>query len=324
MNSQQNPFFFETQQIPENSLLFEELQKQELFFSYFMVDQKYYLFFYGEKYIDIDTIDPFIDILQELNTKERKIRSLRGFFIYASEIMENGKDVEVLNTNLKSSFWRTLKTILRQNKKTVLIKFLFPTSNLEVLNNPEDQIKNIKNFKSLLKSLQDQIHSLQERVTHLENQIIIKEKDTGVLSDASKVDDKMPSKVEQGDPSFKQYSDASDLSNTSSEEYQKAVESGILLDGSKTPLKAFPNTEQNLSSTQDKDQNEPNFITLGKISEAEKIEIIKRGFQLQNQGKLSFKKYYEGTEEYSLFQSKGYRIKYETIRKTKIYQQLKP
>ena len=52
------------------------------------------------------------------------------------------------------------------------------------------------------------------------------------------------------------------------------MESGILLDGSKTPLKAFPNTEQNLSSTQDKDQNEPNFIALGKISEQEKIEII--------------------------------------------------
>ena len=47
------------------------------------------------------------------------------------------------------------------------------------------------------------------------------------------------------------------------------------------------------------------------------------GFQLQAQGKISFKKYYESTQEYSLFQSKGYQIKYETIRRTKLYQNLK-
>ena len=47
-------------------------------------------------------------------------------------------------------------------------------------------------------------------------------------------------------------------------------------------------------------------ITLGKISEQEKIEIIKLGFQLNQEGKISFKKYYESKQEYSLFQSKGY------------------
>jgi hypothetical protein len=36
---------------------------------------------------------------------------------------------------------------------------------------------------------------------------------------------------------------------------------------------------------------------LGKISEQEKIEIIKTGFQLQNQGNISLKKYYETTQE---------------------------
>jgi hypothetical protein len=55
----------------------------------------------------------------------------------------------------------------------------------------------------------------------------------------------------------------------------------------------------------------------------EKIEIIKTGFQLQAEGKISLKKYYESTEEYSLFQLKGYNIKYETIRRTKLYQSLK-
>ena len=38
------------------------------------------------------------------------------------------------------------------------------------------------------------------------------------------------------------------------------------------------------------------------------IEIIKLGFQLQNQGKISLKKYYETTQPYSLFQLKNYNI----------------
>ena len=44
-------------------------------------------------------------------------------------------------------------------------------------------------------------------------------------------------------------------------------------------------------------QNRANFKTLGKIPEEEKIEIIKLGFQLQAEGKISLKKYDEGTGE---------------------------
>ena len=81
--------------------------------------------------------------------------------------------------------------------------------------------------------------------------------------------------------------------------------------------------EYNLPSDQEKAQNRVNFITLGTISEQEKIEIIQRGFQLQAEGKISLKKYYESTDSNSLFQLKGYRIKYESIRKNNFYQQLK-
>lgn len=125
MNNPQNAFFFEIQEIPEDSKIFEELKNQEVFFSYFQVNQKYYLFFYQEKFIDIDGIEPFITRIEELDRKQRKIRSLRGFFLYALEIIENGKDYEILKTNLEPSFWRKLKTILRQNKKIVLLQFLF-------------------------------------------------------------------------------------------------------------------------------------------------------------------------------------------------------
>ena len=74
-----------------------------------------------------------------------------------------------------------------------------------------------------------------------------------------------------------------------------------------------------------KAQNRANFKTLAKILEEEKIEIIKLGFQLQaiakqyvallREGKIFLKKYYEGVSEAnSLFQLRGYRIKYESIK----------
>ena len=75
---------------------------------------------------------------------------------------------------------------------------------------------------------------------------------------------------------------------------------------------------------QRKDSNGSNFITLSKIPEQDQIEIIQKGFQLQSEGKISLKKYYERVSEAnSLFQSKGYSIKYESIRRTKLYQSLK-
>ena len=66
-----------------------------------------------------------------------------------------------------------------------------------------------------------------------------------------------------------------------------------------------------------------NFVTLSQISEKERVEIIQKGFQLQAEGKISLKKYYQSTDPDSLFQSKRYSIKYESIRRTKLYQQLK-
>lgn len=75
---------------------------------------------------------------------------------------------------------------------------------------------------------------------------------------------------------------------------------------------------------QEKGLNQANFIILGNLSEEEKIEILKTGFRLNQEGKISLKKYYETKDQYSLFQLKGYSIKYESIRRTKLYQQLNP
>ena len=124
----------------------------------------------------------FIDILEELDTKQRKIRSVRGFFIYALEIMEAKKDLEILTTNLKASFWRKLKTILRQNKKEVLLRFLFGSQQQSDL---EETIQN----------LQDQVNSLQNRIIELENQT---NNLKYALRDQNKAPDTMKS-IQQGD-----------------------------------------------------------------------------------------------------------------------------
>jgi hypothetical protein len=78
-----------------------------------------------------------------------------------------------------------------------------------------------------------------------------------------------------------------------------------------------------MPSNKKKSLNEHNFITLSKITEQERIEIIQTGFQLQAQETISLKKYYESKNPNSLFQLKGYSIKYESIRRTSLYKSLK-
>ena len=114
----ENIFFFQTQQIHDKTNLFDQLKKQNIFYSYFKVDQNYYLFVYAQQSIDINLLYQSVEIIQELDYKQRKIRSFRGFFLYALEILENGKDYEILQTNLQPFFWRKVKNIIRQNKKS--------------------------------------------------------------------------------------------------------------------------------------------------------------------------------------------------------------
>jgi len=75
----------------------------------------------------------------------------------------------------------------------------------------------------------------------------------------------------------------------------------VLSDDRISPLEPLSNTQH---------------YTLGNLSEDEKIEIIKTGFQLQAEGKISLKKYYEST----VFQLKGYNIKYGFISNMVSYQ----
>ena len=153
-----NIFFFQTQQIPNDTILFDEFQKQNISFSYFQVDQNYYLVLYAQSLIDINFLYQSIDVIQELDSKKRQIRSFRGFFLYALEIMETGKDYEILETNLQPFFWRKVKNIIRQNKKAALQEFLFGSqksiASTEIQNDLKDKIE----------SLENQVNSLQEKV----------------------------------------------------------------------------------------------------------------------------------------------------------------
>jgi hypothetical protein len=76
--------------------------------------------------------------------------------------MENGKTFEILTTNLKPSFWRNLKTILRQNKKGALQEFLFGAPDSVVPTLPS------KDFEATIENLQNQVNSLQDRIRDLE------------------------------------------------------------------------------------------------------------------------------------------------------------
>ena len=177
--------------------------------------------------------------------------------------MNNEKDLQILKTNLKPSFWRNLKSILRQNKKSVLLQFLFGSDR----DSSQGSIPTLQEMEEKIENLQNQVNFLQDRIRLLET----------------------------------------------------------TLENSKYPLSATRMIEKASSSSNQKEaQNRSYFITLKKISEDEQNEIIKLGFQLQAQRRISLKKYYESTDPYSLFQSKGYSTKYEAIRKTDLYKQLKP
>ncbi len=364
MNNRQNPFFFEIEPIPENSSLFDEFKNQKIFFSYFRVKEKYYLFFYHQKSIDIEEIEGLIDILEELDRKERKIRSFRGFFLYALEIMSNRKGLEILKTNLEASFWRNLKKILRQNKKEVLIEFLFGRPEESAALNPilKERLENLQKSNQALdfqvNSLVNQVERLQEIILNLESQLMNL---NSTLRGPSEATERIKiSQPSDSTLSLRETSPSSGKSNWLENENQ--IDSNLqqaeepsdeilksFSEATRRPLSRFQPTEEynpsnpsqipkwkQISSNQEKGGDEQNFKTSednkvgdvwqspGRISEEEKIEIIERGFQLQAEGKLSLKKYYQSTDPNSLFQSKGYSIKYETIRRTKLYQQFKP
>ena len=190
----------------------------------------------------------------------------------------------------------------------------------------------IQNLQESYDVLHSQVNFLQKRIRNLETQLRANSKHAlrPALNDPD--DTKI---IQRGNYNLKANTSSISLGNDPkrsavlskvNSEIKQVAQTNLetFSEASKSPLEALsPSQHYNLSSNQKQPQNERNFITLSKIPEQEKIEIIQIGFRLNQEGKISLKKYYESTEQYSLFQTNGYSIKYETIRRTKLYQQFK-
>lgn len=82
--------FLEIQKLQDTSFLIDSLNKQNILFSYFEVNQQYYLFLYKDGEINLYELVKKLIIIQQLDKRERKLRSLRGFFLDALEIQKSG------------------------------------------------------------------------------------------------------------------------------------------------------------------------------------------------------------------------------------------
>lgn len=82
-------YFVQLEPIKKSSNIFEELLTRKLYFYYFQIHSNYYFFLYGRKSSsnNLDFFRSAVKIIQELNSKKRQIRSIRGFILYGLEII---------------------------------------------------------------------------------------------------------------------------------------------------------------------------------------------------------------------------------------------
>jgi hypothetical protein len=255
------------------------------------------------------------------------------------------KEYEILSTNLQPFFWKKVHNIIKQNKKDALLQFLFGKG----ADNNLDNISSSPTFQQMdhkIQDLQNQVHSLQQKVIQLEAKFMTVEQNPKDALRGTLQAPEGTKTIHKGDSplSLRETSPGSGKTNNGSYLPEKdpkrssAVLSEVnfemkkqrseilesVSDASKIDSKTLSNAQQyNLYSNQEKGLHGSNFITLRQISEDEKIQIIQTGFQRQAEGIISLKKYYESTDPNSLIQLKGYSVKYETIRRTKLYQSLK-
>lgn len=150
-------FLFETEEIDQKT--FEKFEVEEISYCYFSASQKYYLFGFQKEVLDLNYICQLIQVKNHLDSRKRKIRSIRGFILYALDIMGEDKEFQILKTNLEPFFWKNVRRIINQNKKGGLENFLFPKEAFQ-----EVEIRNLKN----------KIYKLEKENIQLKNQLKIK------------------------------------------------------------------------------------------------------------------------------------------------------
>lgn len=125
----------ETTKSHSNLAILEELSKL-VYFSYFCIDNEYYLFMFAKTLLFKDLIMYFILssnflIKENIISNHRRFRSLRGFCLYITILRKGAKKFVVFETNLSNDFWERLEFILQQKNKYKLDEFLFSTNSFE-------------------------------------------------------------------------------------------------------------------------------------------------------------------------------------------------
>lgn len=173
-------YFAEIEPISKSSNLFEGLNEKNYQYYYFQKNQAFYIFLFGKEGNNlVEYLLSFLKIRKELDTKKRKIRSIRGFLFYVLETIEYDETlVTVLKTNLSPFFWKRVQNVLKQNKKDNLLNFLFgtleffPTSSIKLKYlELENQVSKIKSELEVLKKQTSETILLQKKM-----KIIIDEK----------------------------------------------------------------------------------------------------------------------------------------------------
>ena len=165
-------FFLKIKQLETNSPVFDKFSTAGFYFSYFVADYTYYLFCYGQgDFNELTEIFNHLTIIKKLDKRQRIIRSLRGFFLYVIEIMEDSKDKEIIQTNFDPLFWKEIEKVISQNKKSALSNFL--TRNLGVYTETDTEKRRLSQDKLLrIEELEKIYKDLEsyKKVTNEENQ----------------------------------------------------------------------------------------------------------------------------------------------------------
>lgn len=116
--------------LPESDIKFViKLLSKLVYYSYFQVNNNYYLFTYAKSQIFKEIITNIIyskcKVKKNIKANQRRFRSLRGFCLYILSLKEAGKNFKVLKTNLPENFWEEVSSIIRQKNKSKLEQYLF-------------------------------------------------------------------------------------------------------------------------------------------------------------------------------------------------------
>lgn len=152
-------YLLKVKPISDLSIL-QDFEEEDFYYSYFQINQNYYLFAFGRNETKKSLFQK-IGVIQVLDKKKRKIRSLRGYFLYVLEIMKNSDRMTELSSNLRPMFWYRVEDIIRQNKKNGLYEFVFGP---ELLWNQNQNLS----FLDVTSKLENEIKWIKRKLNELE------------------------------------------------------------------------------------------------------------------------------------------------------------